>query len=87
MARKSRKDLQTQNKCPQPEILYDTAIYARLSIEDNGIEGDSIENQIEMIENYIRGHQELRVVHTFVDNGETGTNFERPGFSEMMEAV
>lgn len=87
MARKSRKDLHIENKRPQPEILYDTAIYARLSIEDNGIEGDSIENQIEMIENYIRGRQDLGVVRTFVDNGETGTNFERPGFSEMMEAV
>ena len=87
MARKSRKTLRTENRQPQPEILYHTAIYARLSIEDNGIQGDSIENQIEMIEKYISGCQDLEVVHTFVDNGETGTNFERPAFSDMMEAV
>ncbi len=87
MARKSRKNLQTENIQPQSEPLYHTAIYARLSIEDNGIQGDSIENQIEMIEKYISKCQDLKVVHTFVDNGETGTNFERPAFMNMMEAV
>lgn len=87
MARKSRKTLRTENRQPQSEILYHTAIYARLSIEDNGIQGDSIENQIEMIEKYISGCQDLEVVHTFVDNGETGTDFERPAFSDMMESV
>ena len=87
MARKSRKTLRTENRQPQSEILYYTAIYARLSIEDNGIQGDSIENQIEMIEKYISKCQDLKVIHTFVDNGETGTNFERPAFSDMMEAV
>lgn len=87
MARKSRKDLHKENIQPRSEILYYTAIYARLSIEDNGIQGDSIENQIEMIEKYISKCQDLKVIHTFVDNGETGTNFERPAFSDMMEEV
>ncbi len=87
MARKSRKNLQTENLHPQTETLYHTAIYARLSIEDNGIQGDSIENQIEMIEQYISKCHDLKVVRFFVDNGETGTNFERPAFSDMMEEV
>lgn len=75
MARKSRKNLQTENIQIRSTMVYDTAIYARLSIEDNGIQGESIENQIEVIEGYISKCQDLRVVHTFVDNGETGTNF------------
>lgn len=87
MARKSRKKLRTENMRPQSETLYYTAIYVRLSIEDNGIQGDSIENQIEMIEKYISKCQDLKVVRTFVDNGETGTNFERPAFSDMMNEV
>ena len=87
MARKSRKNLQTENLHPQTETLYHTAIYARLSIEDNGIQGDSIENQIEMIEQYISKCHDLKVVRFFVDNGERGTNFERPAFSDMMEEV
>ena len=87
MARKSRKNLQTEHMQPRPGKLYHTAVYARLSIEDNGIQGDSIESQIEMIENYISSCQDLKVARTFVDNGETGTNFERPAFSDMMEEV
>lgn len=87
MARKSRKNLLHENGKLQSDILYHTAIYARLSIEDNGIQGDSIENQIGMIEKYISKYQDLKVVRTFVDNGETGTNFERPAFSDMMEEV
>lgn len=87
MARKSRKNLQTENIRSQSEILYSTAVYARLSMEDNGIQGDSIENQIEVIEQYISKCQDLNVVRIFVDNGETGTNFERPAFLDMMEEV
>lgn len=87
MARKSRKNLHLGNMQTQSEILYHTAIYARLSIEDNGIQRESIKNQIEIIEKYIRKFQDLKVVRTFVDNGETGTNFERPAFSDMMEEV
>ena len=75
MARKSRKNLQTENIRSQSEILYSTAVYARLSMEDNGIQGDSIENQIEVIEQYISKCQDLNVVRIFVENGETGTNF------------
>ncbi len=75
MARKSRKNLQTETIQSQSTTVYDTAIYARLSIKDNGIQGESIKNQIEMIEKYISKCPDLRVVHTFVDNGETGTNF------------
>ena len=55
----------------QPEILYNTAIYARLSIEDNGVQGDSIENQVYMIEKFISNCSDLKLIHTFVDNGET----------------
>lgn len=76
-----------ENTQPQPEILYNTAIYARLSIEDNGVQGDSIENQVYMIEKFISKCSDLKLTHTFVDNGETGTNFERPAFSDMMEAI
>lgn len=87
MARKSRKLSQTENMQLRSENIYQTAIYARLSIEDNGVQGDSIENQIYMIEKYVSQCQDLKVIHTYVDNGETGTDFERPAFTEMMEAV
>lgn len=87
MARKSKKNLQPEKTSMQPEIRYQTAVYARLSTEDNGVRGESIENQIYMIREYVNQRPDLEIVHTFADNGKTGTNFERPAFREMMEAV
>ena len=53
MARKSRKgaipELAVRS---EKKISYNTAIYARLSIEDNGITGDSLENQIFIVRQY-----------------------------------
>jgi DNA invertase Pin-like site-specific DNA recombinase len=87
MPRKSRKipygDVQlTVGK------IYNVAIYARLSLKNSGKpDGDSIENQIRMAQDFIGDHSNLRLVATFADNGETGTNFNRPFFNEMMDAV
>lgn len=70
-----------------PPLTYYAAIYARLSIEDNGCGSDSIENQLEMLRKYVRGNKELTLVSTFYDNGMTGTNFDRPGFIAMLDEV
>lgn len=66
---------------------YNTAVYARLSIEDNGCSSDSIKNQIEMIKKYIAEKQDLTLHSVFYDNGMTGTNFDRPGFVAMLEEI
>lgn len=66
---------------------YQTAIYARLSIEDNGCGSDSIESQIELLKKYIEEKQDLTLKHVFYDNGMTGTNFDRPGFMAMVEEM
>lgn len=86
MARVSRK----RKGLPQNETAsrtWRTALYARLSVEDNGKEADSIENQIALLESYISGCPDLSRVELFADNGYTGTNFHRPEFHRMMEAV
>lgn len=86
MARVSRK----RKGLPQNETAsrtWRTALYARLSVEDNGKEADSIENQIALLESYISGCPDLSRVELFADNGYTGTNFQRPEFNRMMEAV
>ena len=86
MARVSRK----RRVLPQNETAsrtWRTALYARLSVEDNGKEADSIENQIALLESYISGCPDLSRVDLFADNGYTGTNFHRPEFHRMMEAV
>jgi len=90
VARTSRK-----NHVPDqiiPEIsdteIFRTAIYLRLSLEDNGKkDGDSMENQQKMLLDYVVSRPYLMLVDTYMDNGYTGTDFSRPEFSRMMDDV
>lgn len=88
MARVSRK----KQNLPTPAVdtpirRWKTALYVRLSVEDNGKGSDSIENQTTLLEDYIASRSYLEKTALFVDNGYTGTDFLRPEFNRMMEAV
>ena len=67
---------------------YSGASYLRISREDGDkAESDSIQNQRELIREYLKGHPEITTVKEFVDDGFSGTNFERPGFMRMMAEI
>ena len=69
------------------ETDYRVGIYARLSRDDERQgESVSIENQKLMLRGFC-ARQGWEVKAVFVDDGWSGTNFERPGFRELMEAV
>ena len=64
-----------------------TILYCRLSNEDSQDgESNSIQNQRELLTKYARdhGYTNLKVL---VDDGYTGTNFQRPGVQEGFELV
>ncbi len=64
------------------------AVYLRLSREDGDkTESDSIANQRQLIQNYLSDHPTLHFVKEYIDDGYTGSNFDRPGFIKMMEDV
>lgn len=64
-----------------------TALYCRLSRDDElQGESNSISNQKRILESYAREHS-LMPYQFFVDDGWSGANFQRPGFTEMMDAV
>lgn len=64
-----------------------TALYERLSRDDEQQgESNSILNQKKYLEDYARSHGFKNVRH-FSDDGFTGTNFNRPGFQEMLDEV
>lgn len=64
------------------------AKYIRLSREDgDDRESESVENQRDIIDNYILGHEELIEAGEYVDDGYTGTNFNRPGFQRMLKDI
>ena len=87
MARTSRKQADSFAQAPH-ETIWDTCIYGRLSFEDERKkESDSIGNQIAMLERYIGERPYLKLISVFKDINQTGTNFDRPGFNEMMDAI
>lgn len=47
----------------------------------------TIDSQIGVIRSYLSGFQELQEAEVYIDNGFTGTNFERPAFRRMMQDV
>lgn len=64
------------------------AVYLRLSAEDGDkVESNSISNQRTLIHEYLKSHEEFSIVKEFIDDGYSGTNFDRPGFQEMMQML
>ena len=66
---------------------YNTALYMRLSRDDETY-GDSIsiETQRTILQNYAKEHG-FTNASEYIDDGWSGTNFDRPGFQRMMEDV
>jgi len=63
---------------------YNVGIYTRLSRDDERIgESVSIENQREMLSRYVK-EQGWNLVSTYVDDGISGTSFDRPGLNRMI---
>ena len=89
MARTSRKNqpiIVPEEKPAAGEGVYRTGIYLRLSVEDNGKEdGNSMENQQSFLMEYVSSRPYLELTDIYMDNGFTGTDFERPEFNRMLE--
>lgn len=65
-----------------------TGEYLRLSREDGDkLESDSIKNQRELIKEYLAQHQGLNLVDEYVDDGYSGTSYDRPSFKRLIEDV
>ncbi len=89
MARKGKKTNKVeQTVISKKNLIFRTAIYVRLSKENSGKEdSDSIENQINIIKQFIDKKKNFNLEKIYIDNGYTGTNFNRPEFKNMMEDV
>ena len=62
---------------------YHAALYIRLSKEDES-EGpsQSVQNQESLLREFVQQHQ-LSVYDTYIDDGWSGTSFDRPAFQRM----
>ena len=66
---------------------YHVALYIRLSKEDES-EGpsQSVTNQKSLLEDFVKQHR-LSVYDTYIDDGWSGTNFDRPDFQRMIADI
>ncbi len=73
---------------------YTIAKYLRLSLEDGDLdeakdESNSISNQRKLLDYYIEQHPDLSgaKILEFVDDGYSGTSFDRPGVQKLLQMV
>ena len=71
------------------KMTYKVAAYLRLSKEEfsNEKESNSIINQKLIIDNYLEKNKEYKLVDYYIDDGYSGTNFDRPEFQRMLEDI
>ena len=74
-------------KQPHNTTIYNTALYLRLSRDDE-LQGESgsIQTQRMMLRQYAAEHS-LNVIDEYIDDGWSGTNFDRPSFQRMIDDI
>ena len=69
---------------------FRVGIYIRLSQEDKDkkyeSDSESVINQKELLRDYVKNN-DFNLVGEYVDDGFSGTDFDRPAFKEMLEDI
>lgn len=66
---------------------FKVGLYIRLSREDGDKqESESISNQRKILQRYIKENK-LRLVKEYIDDGVSGTTFDRNGFNKMLQDI
>ncbi|GFI62495.1 hypothetical protein IMSAG049_01679 [Clostridiales bacterium] len=69
-------------------MLFNVAEYIRLSRDDGDkAESDSIVNQRKLISDFLKDKDNFVLFDTYIDDGLTGTNFNRPSFKRMIKDI
>ncbi len=68
-------------------LNYKVAAYLRLSKDDNNYdkESNSITNQKMIIDEFINSNDDFKLIDYYIDDGYSGTNFNRPDFKRMLK--
>ena len=65
--------------------VWNIGVYLRLSVDDGEInESNSIINQKSFIDSFLQSKKEFIIYNYYIDDGYSGTNFERPSFKKMV---
>lgn len=72
----------------RPIFLWKAALYIRLSRDDGDkMESNSITSQREILKEWMKLHPDIEAYDFYVDDGWSGTDFNRPGFQRMMADI
>lgn len=92
MARKSKKDYNNSGQqavtpsAPARNIGYQVGLYARLSEEtEANRQRATIETQMDLLRKFVAENDDMVVAKEYFDISYSGTNFDRPGFEEMIQ--
>ena len=68
---------------------WKVALYIRLSREDDDdkAESYSVTSQREILKEYLKQHPDMELYDIYIDDGWSGTNFDRPDFQRMIADV
>lgn len=69
--------------------IWKAAFYIRLSKDDGDDKNESysVTSQREILKEYARQHPDIEEYDYYVDDGWSGTNFDRPDFNRMMNDI
>lgn len=85
MARTSKYQ---QESASHKSVLWNAGLYVRLSREDGDKpESESISSQKSILQDFVSAHTDLNIEDFYVDDGWSGTDFDRPDFRRMMEDI
>ena len=77
----------TQGQPPRAK-LYRAALYLRLSKSDgDDLVSDSIVNQKKVVTSFVDHQPDIEGAEYYIDDGYTGTNFNRPDFKRMLNDI
>lgn len=85
-----RKSKYSSNENINSKKIWSVALYIRLSQEDedNGqdkLESNSVTSQKTLLNEFVEEHDDLIVYDYYIDDGFTGTDFNRPSFQRLLE--
>ncbi len=86
MARISKYE-QNASFAPQP-VVWNAGLYIRLSREDGDkLESESVSSQRAITEQFVSSHYGIKIYDYYIDDGWSGTDFERPEFKRMFDDI
>lgn len=85
-----RKSKYSSNENVNSKQIWSVALYIRLSQEDedNGqdkLESNSVTSQKTLLNEFVEEYDDLIVYDCYIDDGFTGTDFNRPSFQRLLE--